>query len=70
MLPNGKLMVVDDYNNRVVIIDRRTRRIVWQYGHRGVGGTAHGYLHIPDGFDFVPVTAGGRPDPAAIVHGP
>ena len=70
MLPNGKLMVVDDYNNRVVVIDRRTRRIVWQYGRRGVGGTAHGYLHIPDGFDFVPVTADGRPDPAAIVHGP
>ncbi len=70
MLPNGKIIVVDDYNNRIVIINPGTQRIVWHYGHRGVGGTAHGYLHIPDGFDFLPVTAAGRPDPAAIVHGP
>jgi N-acetylneuraminic acid mutarotase len=70
MLPNGKIIVVDDYNDRIVIINPGTQRIVWQYGHKGVGGTAHGYLHIPDGFDFVPVTPDGRPDLGAIVHGP
>jgi hypothetical protein len=52
-----------------VIIDPRTKRIVWQYGHLGAPGTAHGYLNTPDGFDFVPVTPAGKPDPAAIRHG-
>jgi PQQ-like domain len=70
MLPNGDVMVVDDYNDRIVIVDPHTNRIVWQYGHTAVGGTAPGYLHVPDGFDFVPVTPAGKPDPAAIRHGP
>lgn len=70
MLPNGNVIVVDDYNDRIVIIDPRSNRIVWHYGHRAVGGTGPGYLHVPDGFDFVPVTPGGRPNPAAIRHGP
>ncbi len=70
MLPNGDVIVGDDFNDRIVIIDPHTNRIVWQYGHTAVGGTAPGYLHIPDGFDFVPVTAAGKADPAAIVHGP
>jgi outer membrane protein assembly factor BamB len=70
MLPNGDVIVGDDFNDRIVVIDPHTNRIVWQYGHTAVGGTAPGYLHIPDGFDFVPVTSTGKPDPAAIVHGP
>ncbi len=70
MLPNGDVIVGDDFNDRIVVIDPHTKRIVWQYGHTAVGGTAPGYLHIPDGFDFVPVTSTGKPDPAAIVHGP
>jgi putative pyrroloquinoline-quinone binding quinoprotein len=70
MLPNGNVIVVDDYNDRIVIIDPGSKRIVWQYGHTAVGGTGRGYLHVPDGFDFVPVTPGGRPNPAAIRHGP
>jgi Kelch motif/PQQ-like domain len=70
MLPNGDVIVGDDFNDRIVIIDPHTKRIVWQYGHTAVGGTGAGYLHIPDGFDFVPVTASGKPNPAAIVHGP
>jgi N-acetylneuraminic acid mutarotase len=70
MLPNGDIMVVDDYNDRIVIIDPNANRIVWQYGHTAVGGTAPGYLHVPDGFDFVPVTPAGKPNPAAIRHGP
>ena len=69
MLPNGMIAVNDDYNHRVVIINPRTGRIVWQYGHLGVPGTSHGYLNTPDGFDFVPVTPSGKPDPAAIRHG-
>jgi hypothetical protein len=68
MLPNGNVIVGDDFNDRIVIIDPHTNRIVWQYGHTAVGGTSPGYLHIPDGFEFVPVTAAGRANPAAIRH--
>jgi outer membrane protein assembly factor BamB len=66
MLPNGDVIVGDDFNDRVIVIDPHTNRIVWQYGHTAVGGTAPGYLHVPDGFEFIPVTASGRPDPAMI----
>jgi hypothetical protein len=52
MLPNGDIILNDDYNDRVVVIDYRTRRIVWQYGHDGVPGTAPGYLNTPDGLDL------------------
>ena len=31
-LPNGLIMVNDDYRNRVVVIDPTTNWIVWQYG--------------------------------------
>ena len=68
MLPNGMIALNDDYNNRVVVIDPHTKRIVWQYGHARAG-TAPGYLNTPDGFDFIPVTKAGLPDPAAIRHG-
>ena len=69
MLPNGMIAVTDDYNHRIVIIDPRTRRIVWHYGHLGISGRGRGYLNTPDGFDFVPVTPDGKPDPAQITHG-
>jgi hypothetical protein len=53
-LPNGMIAATDDWNNRVVIIDRASGRIVWQYGHDGVAGAAPGYLNTPDGLDLVP----------------
>jgi hypothetical protein len=52
-LPGGFICANDDYRNRVVIIDPRTNRIVWQYGHNDVRGTRPGYLYIPDGFDLL-----------------
>jgi hypothetical protein len=67
-LPNGDIAVNDDFRDRVVVIDPRTRRIVWQYGHTDVHGTAPGFLHIPDGMDFIPAAANGTPDYAAVVH--
>jgi outer membrane protein assembly factor BamB len=51
-LPNGDVLVNDDYNHRVIVVDPKTNRIVWQYGHTGVSGTAPGYLSIPDGVDL------------------
>ena len=54
MLPNGLIAVNDDARHRVVLIDPKTDRIVWQYGHTGVAGSSLGYLHKPDGMDFLP----------------
>ena len=39
MLPNGDIAINDDYNDRVVIVDPTTNRIVWQYGHAGIPRT-------------------------------
>lgn len=54
-LPNGLIAVNDDLRARVVVIDPRTKKIVWQYGHTGVGGSAAGYLFEPDGVDIIPL---------------
>jgi hypothetical protein len=67
-LPNGDIAVNDDYRDRVIVIDPHTDRIVWQYGHTDVPGTAAGYLRIPDGMDFVPAAPNGSIDWAATVH--
>lgn len=56
-LPNGDFLLTDDFNNRVIVIDPRTNRVVWQYGHTGVPGRAPGYLSRPDGVDLVPPAA-------------
>jgi outer membrane protein assembly factor BamB len=53
-LPNGDILLNDDYNDRVIVVNPHTDRIVWQYGHTKVSGTAAGYLHIPDGIDLLP----------------
>jgi outer membrane protein assembly factor BamB len=52
-LPNGLIMVNDDYRDRMVVIDPTTGMIVWQYGLTDVAGTAPGLLAIPDGFDIL-----------------
>jgi hypothetical protein len=44
----------DDYRDRIVVISLRTKRIVWQYGHTDVKGTAPGFLNTPDGMDLLP----------------
>jgi sugar lactone lactonase YvrE len=53
-LPNGDIVVNDDRNHRVIVIDPKSNRIVWQYGHTGIAGSAPGYLNNPDGLDPVP----------------
>lgn len=52
-LPNGNIMANDDLNHRVIVIDKATKKILWQYGVTGVRGTRPGYLHIPDGLDII-----------------
>ncbi|MCL4313436.1 MAG: PQQ-binding-like beta-propeller repeat protein [Actinobacteria bacterium] len=51
---NGDILCNDDGNDRVIVIDPHTNKIVWQYGHTGVPGTAPGYLNDPDGTDLAP----------------
>jgi DNA-binding beta-propeller fold protein YncE len=63
-LPNGDILVNDDYNNRVIVIDPTTDRIVWQYGHPGVAGRGPGYLNDPDGVDIAP------PNSLLVTHAP
>lgn len=53
-LPNGDVIATDDYNHRVIVVDPKTNKVVWQYGHRGQAGTRPGFLNTPDGLDLVP----------------
>jgi outer membrane protein assembly factor BamB len=53
-LPNGDILANDDANHRVIVVNPRTDKILWQYGHRAVAGTAPGYLDNPDGVDLMP----------------
>jgi PQQ-like domain/Kelch motif len=52
-LPSGLIAVNDDYRDRVVIIDPKSKKIVWQYGQTGEPGTGPDHLKIPDGFDLL-----------------
>ena len=61
-LPNGDILLNDDFNHRVCVVDPATNRIVWQYGHTGVAGQGPGYLNDPDGVDLVP------PDSLLVTH--
>jgi len=53
-LPNGDVLLNDDWNHRVIVVDPKTDQIVWQYGHTGVPGDGPGFLYKPDGVDLVP----------------
>jgi hypothetical protein len=52
--PNGMIAVTDDWHHRIVVVDPRTKRIVWQYGHLGIASPAAGFLSKPDGLDLLP----------------
>ena len=53
-LRNGFIAATDDWNHRVIVVDPRTKAIVWQYGRTGVAGVATGLLDKPDGLDLLP----------------
>lgn len=52
-LPNGNILANDDLNNRVIVINKQTKQIVWQYGVTGKPGSGPGQLSIPDGMDII-----------------
>jgi outer membrane protein assembly factor BamB len=54
-LPDGTIALNDDFRSRVIVIDPRTNRIVWQYGTTDRGGRSAGRLFLPDGVDLIPV---------------
>ena len=54
-LTDGTIALNDDFRARVLVIDPRTNRIVWQYGHTDRAGRTGGRLNIPDGIDVAPV---------------
>jgi DNA-binding beta-propeller fold protein YncE len=53
-LPNGDILANDDKNDRVIVVDPRTNKIVWQYGHTHIPGAGEGFLSNPDGVDLAP----------------
>jgi DNA-binding beta-propeller fold protein YncE len=53
-LPNGDILANDDKNDRVIVVDPHTNKIVWQYGHTHVSGSHEGFLSNPDGVDLAP----------------
>ncbi|MDO8652510.1 MAG: hypothetical protein Q7R66_09995 [Undibacterium sp.] len=48
----GDILVVDDLHDRVIVIDRKTKEIIWQYGEMGKKGYTPGLLNYPDGVDL------------------
>jgi DNA-binding beta-propeller fold protein YncE len=48
----GDVLIVDDLHDRVIVVDRKTKAIIWQYGVLGVKGHQPGYLNYPDGVDI------------------
>lgn len=48
----GDIIVADDLRHRVIVIDRKTKEIIWQYGVTDQPGHKPGYLFYPDGFDI------------------
>jgi hypothetical protein len=57
--PNGMIAITDDWHHRIVVVDPRRKRIVWEYGHDGIASTLPGYLSKPDGLDLLPAAVRG-----------
>jgi hypothetical protein len=56
VLPDGNVLVADARNDRVIVIDASTKKIIWQYGHTRANGNGPGFLHTPDSAVLVPST--------------
>ncbi|HZC30287.1 MAG TPA: hypothetical protein VE261_02140 [Gaiellaceae bacterium] len=52
--PNGMIAITDDWHHRVVVVDPKTKQVVWSYGHLNQPSSAAGYLSKPDGLDLLP----------------
>ncbi len=54
VLPGGNVLVSDAGDDRVVVIDAQTKKIIWQYGISRHPGSTAGHLHTPDSAVLVP----------------
>ena len=52
-LPNGNILTNDDANHRVIVIDKKTNNIIWQYGVTKKPGSGPDQLNTPDGLDII-----------------
>jgi hypothetical protein len=59
-LSNGLIALNDDFRHRVIVIDPKTDKIVWQYGINDRRGRTDALLFVPDGIDIKPVDWGTR----------
>ncbi len=50
--PSDAFPIVDGLRHRVIVIDRKTKEIRWQYGVTDTPVHAPGYLFYPDGLDL------------------
>jgi outer membrane protein assembly factor BamB len=48
----GDVLIVDDLHDRVIVVDRQSKAIIWQYGVVGSKGHTPGLLNYPDGVDL------------------
>src|SRR5438309_5367577 len=55
VLADGTIALNDDFRARVIVVDPRTDRIVWQYGRTDVAGRGPGRLFVPDGIAVIPM---------------
>ena len=53
-LADGTIILNDDFRHRVILLDPRTGRILWQYGRTDAPGSGPGRLNNPDGINLVP----------------
>jgi hypothetical protein len=54
VLPDGDVLICDSGNDRIIVVNPRTREIVWQYGHTGRPGRRAGYLDAPESAVLLP----------------
>jgi hypothetical protein len=53
-LPNHNFMIVDQLNERVIEVDKSSKKIVWQYGQTGVTGSGSNQLNNPNSAELLP----------------
>ena len=51
-LPTGDILLNDDHRERVLVIDRQTKEIIWQYGTTDTRGHTQNLLWYPDSVDL------------------
>jgi hypothetical protein len=52
-LPNGDVLITDQGNQRVIEVERRSKKIVWQYGTTGLAGSDPNQLQDPNSAELL-----------------